>query len=167
MVLFAVSRWSITVIRGQPRPTLQYRQSPIIRSWRLGMAIQALILERNPLHRRLLIEFLRRQPGMALVGIAATLEEAVAFCRSRRPNLVVASLGPALRQGLETIRTLRENLPQAQILVLLDVDDERYRQAALSQGATFCVAKTALRGKLGSALQSLQREEIATSSDRP
>lgn len=155
------------MIRGQPRPTLQYKQSRIVGSWRLAMVVQTLILERNPLQRRLLIEFLRRQPGMALVGIAATLEEALALCRSRRPNLVVASLNPALRQGLEAIRTLKESLPQAQILVLLDVDDERYRRAALGQGATFCVAKTALRGKLGSALQSLQREGIASSSDSP
>ncbi|MGQ9572053.1 MAG: response regulator [Dehalococcoidia bacterium] len=131
------------------------------------MTVQTLILERNPLHRRLLIEFLRHQPGMALVGIAATLEEALALCRSRRPDLVMASLHPALRQGLETIRTLKQNLPQAQLLVLLDVDDERYRRAALDQGATYCVAKTALRGKLSAALERLQREGIASSSDRP
>ena len=98
------------MIRGQLRPTLQYKQSSTSGSWHLAMIVQALILERNPLQRRLLIEFLRRQPGLALVAIAATLEEALALCRSRCPNLVVASLSPAIRQGLETIRTLKENL---------------------------------------------------------
>ena len=91
------------------------------------MAIQTLILEPNLLQRRLLIEFLARQPGMALVGVASTLEETLALCRSRRPDLVVAGLGPALSHGLETIREIKECQPRALILVLLDMDDEHHR----------------------------------------
>ncbi|MDP2949811.1 MAG: hypothetical protein Q8P22_09780 [Chloroflexota bacterium] len=131
------------------------------------MAVQALILEPNPQHRRVLIEYLRRLPGMALIGVAATVEEALALCRLRCPSVILAGLGPSLKHGLEIIRTLKECLPQAQILVLLDVDDERYRQAAYAQGATFCVAKTALGRQLGSTLQGLQRAEAPSGSERP
>jgi two-component system response regulator NreC len=130
------------------------------------MAVEALVLESNLLHRRFLIEFLRRQPGTALVGVAATLDEALAICRLRRPNLVVASLSPAPRHGLEIIRTFKDCLPQAHIVVLLDVDDERYRQAALDQGATFCVAKTALRWQLGPTLEGLQHEVTPSAGER-
>lgn len=121
------------------------------------MPMEVLILERNPLHRRFLIEFLRRQPGTALVGVASTLDEALAICRSRRPNLVVAGLGSIPRQGLEIIGSFKESLPEAHVVVLLDVDDERYRQAALDQGATYCVAKTALRWHLAPTLEGLQQ----------
>lgn len=129
------------------------------------MTVQTLILEPNVLQRRLLIEFLRRQPGMALVGVASTLEEALALCRSRGPDLVVAGLGPALRHGLETIRKIKECLPRAQVLALLDMDDEHYRNAAREQGATFCVAKTALGKQLGWTLEHV-RSEASPSAER-
>jgi len=130
------------------------------------MVVEALVLESNPLHRRFLIEFLRRQPGTALMGVAVTLDEALAICRARRPNLVVASLSPVLRHGLEIIRAFKDCLPEAHIVVLLDVDEERYRQAALDQGATFCVAKTALRRQLGPTLEGLQHEVAPSASER-
>jgi len=57
------------------------------------MAVQTLILEPNLLQRRLLVEFLARQPGMALVGVASSLEETWP-CRSRGPDLVVADSAP-------------------------------------------------------------------------
>ena len=122
------------------------------------MAVQTLILEPNLLQRRLLIEFLARQPGMALVGVASSLEETLALCRSRGPDLVVAGLGPALSRGLETIHEIRDCLPQTLILVLLDMDDERYREAARQKGATYCVAKTAIARQLGSTLEDVRRE---------
>jgi DNA-binding NarL/FixJ family response regulator len=129
------------------------------------MAVQTLILEPNLLQRRLLIEFLARQHGMSLVGVASTLEETLALCRSRRPDLVVAGLGPALHHGLEIIRTIKECLPQALILVLLDMDDEHYREAARKQGATYCVAKTAVARQLGSTLEDVRRE-VSPSTER-
>jgi len=122
------------------------------------MVVQTLILEPNLLQRRLLIELLARQPGMALVGVASSLEEALALCRSREPDLVVAGLGPALSRGLETIREIKDCLPQTLVLVLLDMDDERYREAAHQQGATYCVAKTAVARQLGSTLENVRRE---------
>ena len=129
------------------------------------MAIQTLILEPNLLQRRLLIEFLARQPGMALLGVASTLEETLALCRSRRPDLVVAGLGPALSHGLETIREIKESQPHALILVLLDMDDEHYREAARQQGATYCVAKIAVARQLGSTLEDVRRE-VSPSTER-
>jgi two-component system response regulator NreC len=129
------------------------------------MAIQTLILEPNLLQRRLLIEFLARQPGMALMGVASNLEETLALCRTRRPDLVVAGLGPALSHGLETIREIKECQPHALILVLLDMDDEHYREAARQQGATYCVAKTALGRQLGSTLEDVRRE-VSPSTER-
>ena len=129
------------------------------------MAVQTLILEPNLLQRRLLIEFLARQPGMALVGVASTLEETLALCRSLAPDLVVAGLGPALRHGLQTIREIKECQPHALILVLLDMDDEHYREAARQQGATYCVAKTAVARQLGSTLEDIRRE-VSPSTER-
>ena len=122
------------------------------------MAVQTLILEPNLLQRRLLIELLARQPGMALVGVASSLEETLALCRSQGPDLVVAGLGPALSRGLETIREIKDCQPHALILALLDMDDERYREAAHQQGATYCVAKTALAKQLTSTLEEVRRE---------
>jgi DNA-binding NarL/FixJ family response regulator len=129
------------------------------------MAVQTLILEPNLLQRRLLIEFLARQPGMALVGAASSLEETLALCRSLGPDLVVAGLGPALSRGLETIREIKDCLPQTLILALLDMDDEHYREAARQQGATYCVAKTALGRQLGSTLEDVRRE-VSPSTER-
>jgi two-component system response regulator NreC len=121
------------------------------------MAVQTVILEPNLLQRRLLIEFLARQPGMSLAGVVSTLEEALALCRSCCPDLVMAGLGPALSHGLQTIREIKDCQPQTLILVLLDMDDEHYREAARQQGATYCVAKTAVARQLGSTLADVRR----------
>jgi two-component system response regulator NreC len=129
------------------------------------MAVQTLILEPNLLQRRLLIEFLARQPDMTLVGVASTLEETLALCRALRPDLVVAGLGPAFSRGLQTIREISECQPNALVLVLLDMDDEHYREAARQQGATYCVAKTAVARQLGSTLEDVRRE-VSPSTER-
>jgi two-component system response regulator NreC len=126
------------------------------------MEVQTLILEPNLLQRRLLIEFLARQPGLTLVGVASTLEETLDLCRSLTPDLVVAGLGPALVHGLETIREIKDCQPRALVLALMDMDDERYRAAARQQGATYCVAKTALGRQLGSTLEDVRREVSPT-----
>jgi len=157
MVRFLFPWWSVVVIqRSQSDARMTITAQSLTNG--LSMTVQTLILEPNPLQRRLLVELLARQPGMALVGVASTLEETLALCRSRRPDLVVAGLGPALFHGLETIHQIKECQPQTRILALLDMDDERYREAARLQGATYCVAKTALGRQLGSTLEDVKRE---------
>jgi len=47
----------------------------------------------------------------------------------------------------------------------LDMDDEHYREAARQQGATYCVAKTAVARQLASTLEVVRRE-VSPSTER-
>ena len=89
-----------------------------------------------------------RQTDMEVVGSAATGEEALELFRTTRPDITLMDLQLPLMTGLETIRAIRQERPDARIIVLTmyQGDEDIYR--ALSAGAATYLLKDTLSDDL-------------------
>jgi DNA-binding NarL/FixJ family response regulator len=88
------------------------------------------------------------QPDMAIVGAAATGEEAVRLFERHRPDVTLMDLRLGTMSGLQAIEAIRREHPEARIIVLTmyQGDEDIYR--ALSAGATTYLLKDTLSDDL-------------------
>jgi DNA-binding NarL/FixJ family response regulator len=79
-----------------------------------------------------------RQPDMELVGSAASGEEAVVLFQQHRPDITLMDLQLPVMSGLEAIRVIRHEAPDARIIVLtMYHGDEDIHKALLAGASTY------------------------------
>lgn len=105
--------------------------------------IRVLLADDHPLYRSGLRVLLETQPDMAVVGEAATGEEAVTCVSDSAPDVVVMDLSMPGAGGLCAIRTITGTHPDARVLALTMLDDPASVAAALRAGARGYLVKGA------------------------
>jgi DNA-binding NarL/FixJ family response regulator len=81
---------------------------------------------------------LAQQPDMKVVGFAATGEEAVLQWRRHRPDITLMDLRLGRTSGLDAIRAIRREAPDARVIVLtMYHGDEDIHQALAAGAATY------------------------------
>lgn len=91
---------------------------------------------------------INRQPDLAVVGSAATGEEAVALFRQLTPDITLMDLQLPGMSGLEAIRTIRRDDPAARIIVLTMYRGDEDIHRALEAGAATYLLKDTLSDHL-------------------
>jgi two-component system chemotaxis response regulator CheY len=76
-----------------------------------------------------------RLPRVQLVAMAENGEEAIAQARHHRPDLVTMDLTMPRMDGPACLEVLREQLPEARILVVSALSDRATALKALAKGA--------------------------------
>jgi two-component system chemotaxis response regulator CheY len=76
-----------------------------------------------------------RLPRLQLVAMAENGEEAIAQARHHRPDLVTMDLTMPRMDGPACLEVLREQLPEARILVVSALSDRATALKALAKGA--------------------------------
>jgi DNA-binding NarL/FixJ family response regulator len=122
-------------------------------------AVRVLLVEDDVLLGTLLQEVLSQQPGVRLLGIAASAHQALATAQQQRPDLVLLDIGLPDRSGLELLEELTETYPDLPVLMLTLADDMESVLAAFRSGAVGYIPKR-------SALQSLAPALAAVRSGR-
>jgi len=89
-----------------------------------------------------------RQPDMELVGSAATGEEAITLFRLHRPDITLMDLQLPVMSGLEAIRVIRHDAPEARIVVLTMYYGDEDIHRALRAGASTYLLKDMLSDDL-------------------
>ena len=117
-------------------------------------ATMMLLVEDNLVFLGILIAFLERAgiPDLTLRS-ARSGEDALAFARDERPDLLTVDLMLPGMSGVEAIARLRALLPNAAIVALTEHVEEAFRAAALAAGADEFVPKAELTRRLLPALQ--------------
>ncbi len=113
--------------------------------------IRVLIADDHAVLRAGLRLLLDAQPDMVVVGEAETAEQAMTLDADLRPDVVLMDLALPLRpgdpntvpSGLEAIRRIMSERPEARILALTMYDDEGYLRAVLEAGGAGYVLKQA------------------------
>lgn len=85
-----------------------------------------------------------RQPDMEVVGAASSAEEALELYGRYRPDVTLMDLNLGTVDGLEAIRGIRRQDPQARIIVLTMYNGEEYIHRALEAGAATYLLKDTL-----------------------
>ena len=127
--------------------------TPPTRSLRVILADDHAILRDGV---RLILE---SQPDIAVVGEAATGEEAIALAERLRPDIIVMDIAMPGINGLEATRRLRATLPEARVLVLTMHADREYISQVIQAGAAGYVLKQAAAQELVRAIRAVSAGE--------
>lgn len=110
--------------------------------------IRVMVVDDHPLFREGIAAVLGSQSDMELVAEAITGEEAISCFRKLRPDVTLMDLQMPGMYGLDAIRTILGEFPQARIVVLTTYRGDMQATRALKAGAVGYLLKSTLRKEL-------------------
>jgi DNA-binding NarL/FixJ family response regulator len=101
-----------------------------------------LVVDDNPLIRRLLCELFTREGDFDVCGEAENGREAVEKAQLLRPNLIVTDLSMPLMNGLEETRVLKKLMPAVPVIIFTAHSDPFVEKEAREAGVSAVVSKS-------------------------
>ena len=117
--------------------------------------ITILIADDHPMLREGVAAVLQLQPDMQLVGEASTGAEALDLFRRLRPDVTLMDLQMPDMNGIAAIEAIRQEAPNAKIVVLTTYDGDVQAVRALRAGAAGYLLKASLRRELIDAIREV------------
>jgi NarL family two-component system response regulator LiaR len=97
--------------------------------------VRILIADDHAVVREGLRTLISTKPGMQVVGEAADGFEAISQAHSLQPDVILLDMVMPRLDGLEAIRHIKQDRPDARILVLTSFDDDERVFSAIKAGA--------------------------------
>ena len=105
------------------------------------MAIKIVIVDDDPGFRDILRMRLASEPDLEVLETAADGRQAIAAVRRHQPDVIIMDVNMPELDGIETTRSLVFEAPEARVIALSGVYDDRSRLAILEAGASTFVRK--------------------------
>ncbi len=119
--------------------------------------IRVMIVDDHAIVRSGLKTFLSVYDDLELVSEARDGEEAVALCRTYRPDVVLMDMVMPGGDGVTATRRIRELFPGTQVIALTSFHDEDLVQQALEAGAIGYLLKHVSAESLAEAIRAARR----------
>lgn len=116
--------------------------------------IRLLIVDDHPVVRTGLRGMLAEQPDFLVAGEAGNGREAIAQAKSLQPDVILMDLRMPEVGGVEAITRIREQVPDARILILTTYDSDEDILGAIEAGATGYLLKDTPRQELYRAIRA-------------
>jgi DNA-binding NarL/FixJ family response regulator len=110
--------------------------------------IRVLCVDDHRIVREGIALILSREPDLSVVAMAASVEEAVAEYNRHLPDVTLMDLRLKTSNGIEAVREIRREHPEARIVVLTMYRGDEDIHRALSAGAVTYLLKDALSDDL-------------------
>lgn len=110
-----------------------------------------LVVDDNPLVRRLLWQLFDVEPDFDVCGEAANGREAVEKAQELRPDLIVMDLAMPVINGLDAARALRRLMPRVPIIMFSEYSEALSDEEASSAGLAALVSKEEASKLIGTA----------------
>jgi DNA-binding NarL/FixJ family response regulator len=123
------------------------------------MTIRVLVADDHPVVRHGLCTMLEIEDDIVVVGRASDGEEAVAQARETHPDIILMDVQMPNVDGIEAMRRIRADDPEARVIVLTTYRDEDYIFPSLRAGAKGYLLKDASREELAAAIRAVHRGE--------
>ncbi len=104
--------------------------------------------------------FLSAEPGLVIVGRAASGREAIRLVNELHPDLVLMDLAMSEMNGLEATRYIKTQPNAPRIIILSLHCEDEYREAAKSVGADGFVSKLEFGTELLPLIRSLMTDPV-------
>jgi two-component system response regulator NreC len=124
------------------------------------MSIRILIADDHGLMRAGLRSILEDEPTIEVVGEASNGEEALYLAGQLAPDIVILDIGMPGADGIVTTRTMKQMLPQTQVLILTVYEEESLLREAIKAGASGYLIKRAVEEDLLSAINAVSRGDM-------
>jgi DNA-binding NarL/FixJ family response regulator len=118
-------------------------------------AIRVLAVDDHPLLRQGIAAVIEGQPDMTLVAEATSGREALECFRQHRPDVTLMDLRMPDMNGIEAIKAIRSEFPNARIIVLTTYAGDAQALSALKAGAAGYLLKHMLRKELLDAIRTV------------
>jgi two-component system, NarL family, response regulator LiaR len=115
--------------------------------------IRILIVDDHTVVREGLNALFSAEPEMEVVGMASNGREAVELARELNPDVILLDLVMPEMDGVQATRKIKENNPQARILVLTSFAEEHQVYSAIKAGAIGYLMKDTSSDQLIQAIQ--------------
>jgi DNA-binding NarL/FixJ family response regulator len=126
-----------------------------------GAGTRVLVADDHPVVRTGLAAVITQAPDLVLVGEAENGERAVAMYREHRPDVVLMDLRMPVMGGVDAIRTITGEFPEARILALTTYEGDADIRRALGAGARGYLLKDMLLSDVITAIRRvLQGERV-------
>lgn len=127
----------------------------------MDKAIRVLICDDHAVVREGLRALISTEPGMEIAGEAADGEQAVAAVRTLRPDVTLLDMVMPRMDGLEAIRVIKQEVPDARILVLTSFAEDDMVFPAIKAGALGYLLKDSSPDELIRAIRDVNRGEAS------
>ena len=117
--------------------------------------IRVLSVEDHPVFRQGLATIIEAEPDMALVGQASNAAEALTEFRRHRPDVTLMDLWLPDGNGTNALIAIRNEFPEARIIMLSSSDTDGEIQRALRSGASGYLLKSMPQVQLLSVIRSV------------
>jgi NarL family two-component system response regulator LiaR len=124
-----------------------------------------LISDDHAVVREGLRTLIKTEPGMAVVGEAADGVEAVEQACELKPDVILMDMAMPRMSGLEAIQKIKEESPQARILVLTSFSDDETVFPAIKAGALGYLLKNTSPDRLLSSIREVYKGNPSMSPD--
>ena len=121
--------------------------------------IRILAVDDHPMLREGIAALLASQSDMKLVGEASTGREALDQFRNHRPDLTLMDLQMPDMDGIEAMVAIRDDFPEARIIVLTTYKGDIQVLRALKAGARAYLLKGLLRKELLETIRAVHKGE--------
>jgi DNA-binding NarL/FixJ family response regulator len=101
-----------------------------------------LVVDDNPLVRRMLCEFFTREGDFDVCGEAENGREAIEKAQLLSPNLIVTDLSMPVMNGLEETRVMKKLMPAVPVIIFTAHSDPFVEKEARAAGASAVVSKS-------------------------
>lgn len=128
-------------------------------------SIQVLIADDHAVVREGLRTLINTEPGLQVVGEAADGHEAVQQTHRLKPDVILLDMVMPHLDGLGAINAIKEEQPEAKILVLTSFADDDKVFPAIKAGALGYLLKNASPQRLLRAIRDVHRGEPSISPD--
>lgn len=118
-----------------------------------GVRISILCVDDHPLFQSGIRYLVESRSDMELVGLASTAVEGIELARQHMPDVILMDLRLPDMSGIAAIVRIREQRPDARILMLTTFEGDVEVQRALSAGAHAYMLKSSSPEELVSAIQ--------------
>lgn len=98
-------------------------------------AIKILLADDHPVIRNAIERVIERESDMTVIGVAANGLEAYQQHEQLSPDVTLMDIAMPIMDGIEAIERIRENAPDARIIVLTNFDTDEDIKRGLASGA--------------------------------
>jgi len=103
---------------------------------------------------------LEQEPDLELVGEADNGSDAVKLARELRPDVVLMEARMPRLNGVEVVRRIKEEHPQAAVLIFTTCDEEEYVVGFVGAGVSGYLLKSTKAEELAQAIRVVRRGEF-------